>query len=123
MPWWFCKIPPTKPYLGKWDTSAKVITQYFLFDRSPFADPYPNPDLFRILKVRSRRVITARLEKYWRCNGQIQSGVTAIWREIAHLTIIGSGSGHFSDPKIGSRCVTCRARNRIQIFKEAASNA
>jgi hypothetical protein len=53
---------------------------------------------------------------------KFKSGVTAIWREIAHLTIIGSGSGHFSDPKIGSRCVTCRARNRIQIFTEAASN-
>jgi hypothetical protein len=36
--------------------------------------------------------------------------VTAIWREIARLTIIGSGSGYFSDPKIRSRCVICRAR-------------
>jgi hypothetical protein len=52
-----------------------------------------------------------------------KSGVTAIWREIAHVTIIGSGSGYFSDPKTRSRCVICRARNRIQIFIEAASNA
>ena len=47
---------------------------------------------------------------------KFKSGVTAIWREIAHVTIIGSGSGYFSDPK-------SRARNRIQIFVEAASNA
>jgi hypothetical protein len=55
---------------------------------------------------------------------KFKSGVSAIWREIAHVTIIGSGSGYFSDPKIRSRCVICRARNRIQIFvEEAASNA
>jgi hypothetical protein len=54
---------------------------------------------------------------------KFKSDVTAILREIAHLTIIGSGSGYFSDPKIRSRCVIYRARNRIQIFTEAASNA
>jgi hypothetical protein len=33
--------------------------------------------------------------------------------------MIRSRSGYFYDPKIRSRCVICRARNRTQIFTEA----
>jgi hypothetical protein len=72
-------------------------------------------------------MLQAQTQHDWKNIGGVtvkfKSGVTAIWRETAHLTIIGSGSGYFADPKIRSRCVICRARNRIQIFIEAASNA
>jgi hypothetical protein len=91
-------------------------------------DPYPNPDLCRILKFGSWASYLTYFNHHDRKNigcetVKFKSGVTAIWREIAHLTIIESGSGYVSDLKIRSRCVICRARNRIQTSIEAASNA
>jgi len=46
-----------------------------------------------------RRIFQAQHD--WKNIGGVtvkfKSGVTGIWREIAHVTIIGSGSGYFSD--------------------------